>query len=122
MNKVNNSISNLITRKTIENQGFSVNLNETIPESGFMVSLKGCELQVNILDFNSGYIDKFIDDNIKLLSNPKCFIGTWVENDTVFIDISMNLQNRRASLAFAQDNGQIAIFDVLNNKTIYLLQ
>jgi hypothetical protein len=114
-------LRNLVIRKTIENQGCSINLNSEIPDKGFMVSLKGHELQVNILEFSLDHIDRFIDDNIKLLSNRKCFIGTWVENDIVFIDVSINLKNKRASLAFAQDNGQIAIFDVLQNKTVYLL-
>lgn len=107
--------------KTIENKGYSINLNSNVPDKGYMVSLKNCELQVNLFNFNSRLLKEYINTHIVLLSNPKCFIGTWIENDIVFIDISMNLKNRRASLAFAQDNGQIAIIDVLQNKTVYLL-
>jgi hypothetical protein len=116
------SLSNPIYRHTIENSGYSVNLDNSIPVTGYMVSLKGYEKQINILTFCPSDIDQFIRANLSVLYNRKCYIGTWIENDIVFIDISMNLQNKRASLAFAQDNGQIAIFDILNNKTIYTLQ
>ena len=114
------SLAYPVYKKTLEVSGCSLNLSNEAPVTGYMVSLKGYEARVPLLDFNSGHVDQFIRNNLKLLYNRKCFIGTWIESDIVFIDISMNLQNKRASLAFAQDNGQIAIWDVLNKKEIDL--
>lgn len=115
------TVAAVIYRKTIENQGCSMNLAHQEPVSGYMIGHKGTEVRINILDFNAGHVDSFIRNNLSKLFNHKLFIGTWIEGDEVFIDISQNLQNRRAAIAFAQDNGQIAIYNVPNKLTIYIL-
>ena len=121
-----NSIKNLfsiapeIYRKTIENQGCSMNLDHYEPESGYMVSYIGTEQRVDILGFNAGHIDSFIRSHMNLLFNKNLFIGTWVNGDQVVIDISQNLQNKQAAIAFGRDNKQDAIYDVVNGDSINL--
>ena len=116
------SISYPIFKKTIENQGVSMNLDGLKPVTGYMVGLKGHEVRINISDFNEGHIDSFIRSHLYILHNRKAYIGTWIKNDTVYIDLSINLDNKAVALAYCSYNGQICIWDVLNKVEIYQLQ
>ena len=68
MREIFYSSAPLIAIHTIENHGCSMNLDEMQPVTGYMVSVKGKELKVNILDFNTGQIDHFIRANLDLKS------------------------------------------------------
>jgi len=115
------NLANLIYRKTLESQGCSVNLDGSEPQSGYMVGLKGYELKVNILDLQPEHIDHFIRKNCDQLFNRKYFIGTWIEGETAYIDISINLKNKLVALAYGLFNGQICIWDVVRKLEIYKL-
>ena len=116
------SISNPIFRQTIENQGCSMNLDGISPVTGYMVGTKGNEVKVNVLDFNAGHIDSFIRSNLSPLYDRTYFVGTWIDNDVVYMDISVNCQSKAEALRRGKENGQICIWDVLNKVEIYQLQ
>lgn len=48
------------------------------------------------------------------------FIGLWVDNNIIYLDTSIILDNKTECLEFAKDNRQIAIFDLKENKSLYL--
>lgn len=50
------------------------------------------------------------------------FIGCWIDEGIVYFDISINVESRSLALTIARDNNQKAIYDVVNDKSIYLLQ
>jgi hypothetical protein len=85
------AVAPLIAGKTIESQGCSLNLDGYVPVKGYMIGIKGKELKVNILDFNTGQIDHFIRANLDFLHKRNYFVGTWINGDQVYIDLSLNL-------------------------------
>lgn len=48
------------------------------------------------------------------------FIGLWVDNNIIYLDTSIILDNKTECLEFAKNNRQIAIFDLKENKSLYL--
>jgi hypothetical protein len=114
------SIAYPIFKKTIESSGCSLNLSECAPVSGYMISLKGYETRVQILKFAPACIDQFIRANLPKLFDRNYFVGTWINQDEVYLDLSLNIPDKHAALSLARINGQIAIFDVLNNTEIEL--
>ena len=48
------------------------------------------------------------------------FIGLWVYNNIIYLDTSIILNNKVECLEFAKDNKQLAIFDLEENKNLYL--
>ncbi len=115
-----NNLSEFIYRKTVQNQGCSINLDGREPESGFMVSYQNTEKRVKLFDFSAMHIESFIRANLGSLHQRGNFIGTWIDNDIVFIDISFNVPDRQLAITLARKFGQIAIFDVNEKKSIYL--
>ena len=116
------SISNLIFRQTVENQGCSMNLDGVSPVHGYMVGIFGHELRVNILEFNSGHVDGFIRANLDYLHYRNTYIGTWIENDVVYLDISNNIQDKIQALKCANIERQICIWDVEKKVELYQLE
>jgi hypothetical protein len=115
------TIASPIYRKTVENQGCSMNLDGIEPVEGYMVSIAGREQKINALAFNDAHVDSFIRANLDKLYLRSFFIGTWMHEDQVVIDIYMNvLYDLDYAKQIAVDNGQIAIWDVLNKKEIEL--
>lgn len=120
--KQNYSLSNLIYRKTIENQGCTMSLRGQEPSSGYMVGLKGYELRINVLDFTPEHVDHVIRKNLPKLYEDKVYLGSWINGDQVYLDLSVNLQNKAVALAYGVLNGQICIWDILRKVEIYQLQ
>ena len=116
------SISNPIFRKTVENQGCSMNLDGHEPVNGYMVGTKGNEVRVNVLEFNAGHIDSFIRAHLYALHNRNYFVGTWISNDVVFIDLSLNLEKKETALIYGKASGQLCIWDVEKKVEIYQLE
>lgn len=116
------SISNPIFKQTIENQGCSMNLDGVKPVTGYMVGVRGKELKINILDFNAGHIDSFIRGNLDFLHNRNYSIGTWIDNDIIYLDLSLNMPNKDNALIWGKANGQICIWDVEKKIEIYQLE
>ena len=48
------------------------------------------------------------------------FVGLWVNNNIIYLDTSIILENKVECLEFAKDNKQLAIFDLKENKSLYL--
>jgi len=92
------------------------------PKNGFMASIKGTEIQTST---NKRYLNRilssFLANNIDLLEhNENYFIGTWICNEVIYIDISVNFKHKRDALKFGLYNDQKAIFDIDSNECIYL--
>jgi hypothetical protein len=48
------------------------------------------------------------------------FIGLWLDNGIIYIDISRVIQNKEKALKLAKEQNQKAIFDIKNNKVIFV--
>ena len=86
---------------------------------GFMVSLEGTETQTKGDDYNA--IKKAIEEKQTIIKdNTNLFIGLWLDSGIMYIDISINIIDKVEALEFAKKNKQLAIYDLINNDSIYL--
>lgn len=108
-------------KKIIENKGATLNkeLKKASINGGFMVSLEGVEVQKNKNDIEG--IKKAIEEKKEIIKdNNNLYIGLWLDNNIMYIDISINIIDKVEALEFAKYNKQLAIFDIINNDSIYL--
>lgn len=108
-------------KKIIENKGETLNkeLKKADIKEGFMVSLEGAEVQKNVNDIEG--IKKAIEDKKEIIKdNNNLYVGLWLDNDIMYIDISIHIINKVEALEFAKYNKQLAIYDLKNNDSIYL--
>jgi hypothetical protein len=113
-------MTDIIVNQTLNKSGCSMNLSGNTPESGYMVSIPDCEKKVKLSNFNPSIVSSFIHRNKKYLSNSRTYIGTWINKDYVYLDVSINLMNLRVAKTFGISSNQIAIFDVNKFETITL--
>ena len=110
----------LVYTKTVENQGFSVNLDGREPVNGYMVSYPDRELKVNILALGIEHVLAYLNKNLGKLVHRGNYLGTWIDQDIVYIDISLNVTDRQLAFRIAKQWHQQAIYDVLSKEVIYL--
>lgn len=108
-------------KRIIENGGATLNkeLKKASLTSGFMVSLEGTESQVKGDDYQA--IRKAIEEKQEITkNNDNLFIGLWLDNGIMYVDVSININDKAEALEFAKRNKQLAIYDLVNNDSIYL--
>ena len=88
-------------------------------KNGYMVSLEGAETQTKGDDYN-GIIKAIEEKQAIIKDNNNLFIGLWLDNNKMYIDISINIIDKVEALEFGKRNKQLAIYDLVNNDSIYL--
>lgn len=111
-------ISKTVYEKTLEDKGVTINLDGHIPVRGYAVSLKGFEKIVDLKDFEYETIKVYILDNWYTLEQENTYIGTWINENKVYLDISVILSNIYEALKFGKANKQKAIYDLREKKEI----
>lgn len=105
----------------IKNGGATLdkNYNNFNSDSGFMVSLKGQEIKVNVSNIED--IKKEIEKKREFIGNKKgLYIGLWLDSDIMYIDVSIHIIDYLEALEIARNNDQLAIYDLQKNDSIYL--
>ena len=105
----------------IENKGATLdsNYNNFKSDNGFMVSIKGQEVKVNKNDIQG--IKKEIEKKREFIGNKKgLYIGLWLDNDIMFVDVSIHIVDYLEALEVGRNNDQLAIFDLQKKDSIYL--
>lgn len=108
-------------KKIIENKGETLTkeLKKASIKGGFMVSLEGTEIQTQGDDYQA--IKKAIEEKQKIIKDKNnMYIGLWLDSNIMYIDISINIIDKVEALEFAKYNKQLAIYDLVNNDSIYL--
>ena len=83
------------------------------PSGGYMVALQGYELQVPVTEFFTGVVADYIGEHAqKLMANPALCLGTWLNEGTVYLDLSENVSNREKALELGRERHQLAIFSL----------
>ena len=112
--------------ETLANGGSSVSLctGVTSPKVGFFASYKDSEKVIDFLWHSGSSLDKLIYDfiiaNREELSKLGYFLGGWVEDYTLVLDISKQFATEAECIKFAKENEQKAYYDAKNDKVIYL--
>lgn len=108
-------------KRIIENKGETLTkeLKKAELKRGYMVSLEGTETQTKGDDYQA--IIKAIEEKQAIIKdkNNMC-IGLWLDNNIMYIDISINIIDKVEALEFAKYNKQLAIYDLKNNDSIYI--
>ena len=86
-------------------------------KNGFMVSILGYEktFEYNDTEDINNYI---LDLQSKIGSKKGYFIGLWVYDSKLYIDLSINIIDKVDALEFGKKNKQIAIYEVLTGENI----
>lgn len=110
---------------TLNNGGASFNLltSEYNPNSGYMVAVKGYEVKIPVEQFNRKTVADYIANNVyMLLTNvdSNLFLGAWVDEGFVYLDISMKIEDKIQALHLAIDSKELAIFDNENKESVFV--
>jgi hypothetical protein len=105
------------------NGGFSLDKDNNAPTSGYMVSLEGLEFIIDNFDAISDEEINKVCERYRpqaQLRSEYAYFGAWVDNNKLYLDLSMNIQDREVAIAYGHANHQKAIYDVNNDESIYL--
>lgn len=108
-------------KRIIENGGETLTkeLKKAELKRGYMVSLEGTETQAQGEDYQA--IKKAIEEKQKIIKDKNnMYIGLWLDSGVMYIDISINIIDKVEALEFGKYNKQLAIYDLVNNDSIYL--
>ncbi len=113
----------------IKNEGITLDiekLQNTSIKNGFIVSLINYEYKTKNIDEVINLITKYIDIINTLKNKEKIkktyFVGVWYNKDDGFyyLDISKHFEKLRDAKKFGEVNKQKAIYNLKDNKSIYL--
>lgn len=91
------------------------------PTTGYVVALKGYTQIVPTKNLTEEVIRGYARQYRKVLkSNPKAFLGAWVEKDDTYLDISEVFDDRVEAEKAGRERGEIGIWDIAGGTTIYL--
>ena len=83
------------------------------PDKGYMVALQGHERVISTVEFTSIEVVKYLEEHSKLLmENPNLYLGTWVNEGKVYLDLSENVQNLDIALQRGREREPLAIFNI----------
>lgn len=103
------------------NGGLSLDLvTDTAPNSGYMVSMPKTERRIPLALFNEESLSSFVNYHAKDIYKLGAMLGAWIEKDTVFLDLSVNIPDYDTARLLGIKYKQLAIYDIANAETIYL--
>jgi hypothetical protein len=106
---------------TILNNGATYNptTNELNPTKGYFVSLPKFEQRIEKHNFSTQHVKDFINCNFGAF-NEGLFVGSWINNGVVYLDISECITDKRKAIETAYKNNQLALYDANNSCIIEL--
>jgi len=122
-------MSNLIkfSNSILNNNGGSYNLltGELNPNDGFMVSIEGHETIYKYYTESLQYqVASYIKEHAYILcsnlTKQQYFIGAWVHENKLYLDVSIKVDNEAEAKKLAIENNQLAYYDNKKKETIYL--
>jgi hypothetical protein len=105
----------------IENGGATYNLamGDTA-HSGYMVSKKGFEMKFQPEVDVTQAVCQFIKEFGFELYEVENFMGAWIDEGVLYLDVSNNFAKRSDAIREGYKNEQLAIFDVVAQESLYL--
>ena len=112
-------------REIRENEGASLQLSTMLlnPQTGFLASYQHPTVQIPIVGVDDeviiSEIEIFIVQHQPQLYKSKNWLGAWVDNGILYLDVSKHFTNIDSCVAFAQRNNQRAFFSCAKGKSVY---
>ena len=103
----------------IENDGLTLSSDGEIAnlKTGYMVSLSGYEKVIKDIKFlELAQVKSYL----KKAKRLNAFVGFWVDDGKIYLDLSINISNKKEALKIAKNNKQLAIFDCKKLVSIHL--
>ena len=113
------NLSNLFYELAL-NDGFSYNVitGESNPTTGYMVSLNGYEEQFDFNDFDNNILKSYFLNHLESLNKEAAFLGGWLDDNKVYLDVSINISDLETAIYTGIMNNQKAIYDCANKRSI----
>ncbi len=107
---------------TIQNGGASYNINtgELNPDKGYFVAVPKFHLEIPFSTFNEDSVADYVSKYGFTLTAEHTFVGSWIENNTVHLDVTEQLFDKRIAVTLGLQRNQLAVFDAFEGKTISL--
>lgn len=109
--------------------GFTINPNYIDNDGDFLAPLIGFMVSdgINEIQISSGcteiifniVLSSFIAEHQNEL-NKGGFVGCWTHEDTIYLDISYNVQDAKEAVLLGYTNKQLAIYDIEAKKSVQL--
>ena len=110
-----------LSSEILTNGGATYSLAYGLITKGYIVSpYKDREQTIPVSEFGPNDVRNFVAENADLLSLPDHYLGAWIENELVYLDVTQGFSAKASAIKVGKANGQKAIFDLNNLKTIYL--
>ena len=111
--------NNIDIKKIIVEGGATLNKygKDFVSNNGFMVSVFGAEFKTTDEEKAKSKIEEYIE---KIQTQEGLFVGVWVDEGEVYVDLSIHILDYNEALEVARNNKQKAIFDLKNKTSIYL--
>lgn len=108
-----------LIKEIIKNGGATLTstLENADLKNGYMVSEVGAEKTFTLDEVEE--IEKTLIEYAEKISTNQ-YVGAWVDNNKLYIDISRHYKSQKQALKVGADNKQLAIYDVANAESIYI--
>lgn len=111
--------NNIDIKKIILEGGATLNKygEDFVSNNGFMVSVFGAEFKTTDEGTAKSKIEEYLE---KIQTEEGLFVGVWVDEGEVYIDLSIHIMDYNEALEVARNNKQKAIFNLKDKTSIYL--
>ena len=111
--------NNIDIKKIILEGGATLNKygEDFVSNNGFMVSVFGAEFKTTDEEKAKSKIREYIE---KIQTQEGLFVGVWVDEGEVYVDLSIHIMDYNEALEVARNNKQKAIFNLKDKTSIYL--
>lgn len=110
-----------IVNKILKDGGITLDIktNQTLTKHyGYMIAISGCELTIPVEELTKKVIDEYIEDNLTILNQDRYFLGAWVNEGLVYLDVSKFSGKLLNALWLGHFENQLAIYDLENKVSI----
>lgn len=105
-----------LQRDIITGATVSVLTSRGVPTTGFVVGQHGVSGPTESLDITA-WVREVLP---QVVASPSCFVGVWTDKGITYLDVVKIHQDRRSALEEAHVNGELAIYDLDRQESVYL--
>jgi hypothetical protein len=88
------------------------------PETGYVCSILKEQHTMPAKHFSAYAVAQFIKQHAEKFAQPEYFLGSWINDGQIYLDVCFVTDNLYECLETAKVNGQLAIFDLDNMREI----
>lgn len=124
MSRLTRSIAHRIVTDTLAEGGATVSPLDPFapaPTTGYVVALAGAERVIPLASLTVDAVTTYVIDNAaEIAHTPGVFVGAWVNEGQVYLDLSTVIEDKATALETGATNAQLAVFhlDTLTEVTL----